>query len=187
MKKLLLCSAILLAAPAASAQMMVLGEGAPQSCYESAKFGDMGSHSAIRTCSDALKGALNRRDEAATFVNRGILRMRRSDLKPAAEDFTAALRINPDLPEAHINRGVALFQMGDVQASLTAYNTAIKLDTVHMAEVLFNRAIVHEQLNNPRAAYTDMTAALALKPGWDIAEDFLSRYEVRPAASSAGS
>jgi tetratricopeptide (TPR) repeat protein len=169
MKTLLLATTLALCPALAHAQMVVLGTGAPQSCYMSAKTGDMGSASAIRNCTDALDRTLIRSDEAATHVNRGVLLMRRGNFEDAIPDYERALELQPELAEAHINFGAALYYQGDDARALDAYNTAIDL---------VNRALVYERLDQPREAYYDLRAALELRPEWDQARESLERFTV---------
>jgi tetratricopeptide (TPR) repeat protein len=178
MKTLLLATTLALCPALAHAQMVVLGTGAPQSCYMSAKTGDMGSASAIRNCTDALDRTLIRSDEAATHVNRGVLLMRRGNFEDAIPDYERALELQPELAEAHINFGAALYYQGDDARALDAYNTAIDLGGDNTAEALFNRALVYERLDQPREAYYDLRAALELRPEWDQARESLERFTV---------
>lgn len=179
MRKILLATLIAACPAIAHAQMVVIGNGAPQACYMSAMTGDMGSLTAIRTCTEAIDSTMVRSDEAATYVNRGVLLMRRGDNDKAIKDYRKAIKLQPKLAEAYINHGVALFYEGDNDASLAAYNTAIALDTDKMALTLFNRALVHERMENPKAAYYDLKAALELKPDWEQAQKSLERFTVK--------
>jgi tetratricopeptide (TPR) repeat protein len=178
MKTFLLAATIALCPALAHAQMVVLGQGAPQSCYQSAKTGDLGSLAAIRNCTDALDGILVKQDEAATYVNRGVLLMRRGNHDKAVMDYQKALKIRPDLAEAYINYGAALFYQGENARALEAYNTALSLETDKKADALFNRALVYERMDNPKGAYYDLKAALDLRPDWPQARDSLERFTV---------
>lgn len=182
MKQCLLAASVILSAGLipglAAAQTIVMGDGSAQACYQSAKMGDQGSNHAIRTCDDALREPLSRRDEASTYVNRGILQMRRGDMDAAIEDYAAAIKMRPKLAEAYINRGVALFHLSRDRDALAAYDQAIALGTDRMAETLYNRALAFEQLGDAKAAYYDLKAVLALKPDWDLAQDAISRFTV---------
>jgi len=183
MKKLLLATLIAACPALAHAQTVVIGNGAPQACYMSAMTGDQGSMSAIRTCTDAINSTMVRSDEAATYVNRGVLLMRRGDNAKALKDYQQAIKIEPKLAEAYINYGVALFYEGDNDGALAAYNSAVALDTDKMALTLFNRALAHERMENPKAAYYDLKAALELRPDWEQAQKSLERFTVVRADS----
>ncbi|MGJ8560864.1 MAG: tetratricopeptide repeat protein [Litorimonas sp.] len=178
MKTALLATTLALCPALAHAQTVVIGQGAAQSCYQSAMMGDMGSRSAIRTCSEAFERGMSSHDKTATYVNRGVLQMRRGDLDKAVADYEKALDRDPKLAEAHINHGVVLYLQGDDAEALEAYNTAIALGTDKMAEALYNRALVYDRMENARGAYYDLKSVLALKPDWEDAKTALGRYTV---------
>lgn len=176
---LLFVASPLLITAEATAQVIVMGDGAAQGCYQYAKAGNQGSNSAIRECSDALERAtLVRKDEAATLVNRGVLLMRKGDHDAAVEDYAAALALMPNLSEAHINHGVALYYQGRYAQAVSAYDRAIDIGSDKIALAHFNRALAHEQLGDARAAYYDLKAALDYKPDWEQAQTSLQRFTV---------
>lgn len=178
MKALLLSASLLLIAAPASAQMIVFGDGDAQLCYQSAKMGNPGTMSAIKTCTTALEDTLSSGDEAATHVNRGVLLMRKGAHEKALVDYDVAIDMKPQLAEAYINKGVALFYMSRDAEALSAYNMAVELNTERMAEVLYNRALVHERMGDAKSAYYDLKTAIELKPEWDRARDNLARFTV---------
>ena len=183
MKQLLLAAALAAAALPASAQVFVNTEGNAHSCYMSTKAGNTGSLSAVRTCTEALSDPLTRADKAATHVNRGVLLMRRGESDKAVLDYERALELSPELTEAYINYSAALYYERRDDEALAAINTALELGTDKEAEALFNRALIYDRKEDARRAYYDLKRALELKPGWDIAEDAISRYTVRRASS----
>lgn len=178
MKTALLATVLAFCPALAHAQTVVIGQGAAQSCYQSAIMGDMGSRSAIRTCSEAFNRGMSNQDKTATYVNRGVLQMRRGDLDKAIADYEKALDRDPKLAEAHINHGVVLYLQGDDAEALEAYNIAITLGTNKMAEALYNRALVYDRMDNASGAYHDLKSVLELKPDWEDARVALDRYTV---------
>lgn len=174
-----LSAALLLAAPA-SAQMIVVGEGHAASCYQSARDGNPGTQNALDVCDRALEtGRTTKRDRAATHVNRGVLLMRSGALEASEADYRAALRIRDDLPEAHINLGVALYQMNRDAEALAAYDTAVAMeDDKLLPMALFNRGLLHERRDDVRAAYRDFKRAAELDPDWALPRDALTRFTV---------
>ena len=163
----------------ASAQIVVLGSGAAQACYISAKSGSPGSTGAIRRCEEALTGTeLSRKDEAATHVNLGVLLMRKGDNAQAQTHYKRAIELRPATPESYINYGASLIYTGEYQAAISVINRAIELGTEKMPEALFNRAMAYDGTQDYRSAYKDLKQALALKPEWPIALKALDNYEV---------
>jgi tetratricopeptide (TPR) repeat protein len=175
---LLVLPALLLATPA-SAQMLVLGKSQAAECYQRVLMQDQGSQTAKRVCEKALKDDLAPKDEAATYVNLGVLQMRSGRFEESRDSYTQALKIAPKLPEAYINYGAALFYMGHYDESVDANTQAIDLDTRKMAEALYNRGLAYDALQNYKAAYLDFQKALSLKPDWELAKSALSRYDVK--------
>lgn len=172
-------------AASATAQILVLGSGPAEQCYKSAKLGDKGSQSAIRTCEEALaKHDISLKDTAATHVNVGVLYMRRKDNKNAQYHFEKALKIRPAMAEIYINYGASLIQIGNFDKALTALNKSIELETTKLPEALYNRSIVYNRLGKFKEAYKDLKQALAVRPGWPIAITALENYVVTTAPKS---
>jgi len=168
-----------LSAPA-YAQSFVLGTGPEKGCYEKALFGDSGSKRAIDVCNQALAGPLSLTNRAATHNNRGILLMRKGDLKAARKDYEDALEIQPKSNEIQINYAVLSMQMDDTEAALKALNTAINSDIdTKKSFAYYNRAIIHDERRDYRQAYQDLKSALELNPDWPLALKALERYEVK--------
>lgn len=167
---------------AAHAQLVVLGKSHAAQCYQFALMDNQGTRSAINTCSGAFDHVTSRKDEAATHVNRGILYMRQGDQKKAVADYDAALAINPNLTQAHVNRGASLIQQKKFHEAIVTLNTALEdTDSPTRAAALYNRAIALDWKQDYKGAYYDLKSALAIRPDWDAALDLISRYEVRPA------
>lgn len=180
----LICLALSFTALAAeaNAQIIVQGKGDAVLCYKYSARGNTGSLIAIRTCSDALNQGLSTKDKAATFVNRGILFMRRGDHEKASKDYRAAIDIKPDLTAAYVNYGAALIREGNLEVALKKLNIALEdLDSETRPEAFYNRAIIFDRQENFRNAYFDLKAALALRPDWEAALSLIGRYEVSKA------
>ena len=166
-------------AMSASAQILVLGTGAAQECYQSTKFGDPGRGSAIRQCKAALdESTLSRNDTVATHVNTGILYMRRNDHEKAQSHYKKAIDIQPSLAEIYINYAASLIHSGNYEEAVKVINTAIELNTDKMPEALYNRSIAYNRLQNYKGAYNDLKEALMLKPEWPAALKALENYTV---------
>ena len=173
-------AATVLTAPTAFGQVVVQGEGDAALCYNSALSGNMGSRSAVRTCTEALSQALSRKDTAATFVNRGVLHMRADRQIEASSDYESALAIRPELTEAHINYGASLIQQGRDAEAMKAMNAALSdRESTKLPEAYYNRAILHERAGDVRAAYFDLRSALELRPDWPPALTSIARFDVK--------
>jgi len=177
------CFSLLFAASAstASAQLVVLGEGAAAQCYRYAIQGNQGSHTAIKTCTEAFGQGIAVKDRAATHVNRGILLMRKEKHTKAIKDYKAALKLRPKLTEAHVNLGAALIHLDELDDALIALNTALEDETSDTRPAaLVNRAILYDRQEKYNLAYRDLKAADLLKPDWDMIDNLLARYTLIP-------
>ena len=166
----------------AHAQLIVQGRGHAAKCYGYAVSGNTGTRSAIQTCDAAFSDYLSKKDEAATYVNRGVLHMRKGDQIRASEDYEAALSIDPDLTEAHVNYSASLIRQEKYNDALDAIEKALSdPESKIRPEALYNRAIIFHQKEDYPRAYRDLRAALVLRPNWKPAVERLENYEVRPA------
>jgi tetratricopeptide (TPR) repeat protein len=167
------------AATAASGAVTVLGNGIARSCYEAAKFG-ITPKDGVKVCTTALQNEpLNVRDRAATYTNRGILRLRLQQAEIALADFNKAVSLKPDLGQTYINRSAALVQLKRHQEAVDDASKALELSTDDAHAAYFNRAMAYESMGNLEAAYNDLQAALVAKPDFADAHRELQRYSVK--------
>ena len=89
----------------AGASVVVVGSNSARMCYLAADSASPPVRGDFQHCAVALdEEGLTRRDRAATYVNRGILRLRREMVVEAIADFDSALAIDPNQPEASQQR-----------------------------------------------------------------------------------
>lgn len=177
----------LFATPATSAQgaVTVIGGGLAQSCYEAVEYSRMQTSQAIEICDLALQHEHMRiRDKAATYTNRGILHMRQGNNTRALWDYQRSLQVMPNLEEAKVNLGAALYNLKRYPEALKALNEGVGTDSLD-AKVIgyYNRGLTHEKLGDIQSAYEDFRRAYQLKPEFTQAFDQMSRFTVVPADS----
>ena len=179
---LALAPALLAAAPA-SAQYVVLGESHASACFQNAIAGREDSH-ALEDCDVAIEHeTLNRRDRAATFVNRAIIRMRNNRLDGAERDLERAEGIRETFaPVIAVNRSALFVRMHRFNEAIAAADLAIELDAPDIAHAYFNRGVAFEAQGDIRSAYNSYAAALEARPGWRMAERELARFTVTPGS-----
>ena len=166
----------------AEAAVKVIGRGFGSLCYEYARAGHA-SDDGVESCNRALtEESLTPDDRAATFVNRGILQMYSKDFARALVSYEEALKLEPDLAEAYVNKGVALVNLGRDQEAVAAISQGLKLNTVRPEIAYYSRGVANEMLGNMRAAYEDYRQAAALKPEWQDPRTQLRRFSVIPKA-----
>ena len=179
LKLLIAATATALMAETASAQVFIIGEGLGGECYQETKRNAANFRIAEDTCTRALREqAMSRSNRAATYVNRGVLRMRAGKYDESLADYNQALELMPDLAEAYLNMGAAYIYNKDFTSALSPLDRAIELDSTDLFAAHYNRAIARENTGNVYGAYTDFQAALELKPGWELAERQLKRFTV---------
>jgi len=164
----------------AQAAVLVLGSSNAAVCSRAALDGGT-APGGLRACDQALKeDVLNPRDRAATFVNRGILRLRGRSFERAVEDFNSALRLNPRLGEALVNRGAARIGQQRYREALADLERGSELGSTEPEKAWFNRGLANEGLGDLKAAYHAYQRAAALKPDWEAPRKELARFTVRP-------
>lgn len=166
------------AASASQAAVTVLGGGMAHDCSKAALSGES-SPKSEDMCTMALDSELlSLRDRAGTYVNRGVLKLRRKEFASAQFDFNRAVQTKPDLGEAYVNRGAAAVGALRFAEGLTDLNKALELGIEEPEKAYFNRALAYEGLDNLKAAYLDYQKALELAPEWDQPKKELARFTV---------
>jgi tetratricopeptide (TPR) repeat protein len=91
----------------------------------------------------------------------------------------------PELKEAKVNLGAALYNLKRYGEALDALNEGVGT-TSEGARVIgyYNRGLTHEKLGDLQAAYEDFRTALTMKPDFKLASDQISRFTVVPATAS---
>ncbi len=181
MKALLLsATAVALLAAAAPAQgaRISIGSTLARSCYEAAE-ALRSDYQTLRTCDMALsEEGLSRHDLTGTHVNRGIVLMLSGALDKAERDYDRALALDPNEPEAWLNKGINALKRGDSRLALQFVEKAIALRTRKPAVAFYMRGVAHEETGNFRAAYADLRRARELDPAWSLPTIELQRYQV---------
>lgn len=170
---------IVVASGGAIAATTVIGGGLARSCYEAAR-DDRASQANLVICDRALtEEALTLRDRVATHVNRGILRMHLRNIDGAIADYDRALALDPEEPEAYLNKAVAVMTRDNrSREAIALFGAAIEHDTRRPELAYFGRAIANEQAGDVKAAYLDYKRAAAVAPEWDDPVRELARFTV---------
>ena len=167
------------AAPAA-ASVVVIGGSAARQCYDAAESRRIPSPETLSMCDHAIMNEpLGTRDLVATYINRGILRVRTGRTSDGIADFNAAIERDPTIAEAWFNRGVALMRTQGPEQALPSFNAAVERSTNRPALAYFGRAVALEALGNVSGAYADYRRASELDPEWDRPRAELARFTVR--------
>jgi len=165
----------------AGAGVTVIGAHSARLCFELAELRRPPAPRDIARCDAALEeGGISHRDIVATYVNRGILKLRSGRVPAAIADFDTALRLDPSQPEAYLNKGAALLRQNDMRGAVPLFAAALEHGTHRPAIAHFGRAIANETLGNVAEAYRDYRLASELDPDWAEPRDELQRFRVAP-------
>jgi tetratricopeptide (TPR) repeat protein len=181
MKRLMVFAALtasLAFAGAASAAVTVIGGGLAEACANAALTGKSDYRFEV-LCTRALDDEmLSARDRAGTFVNRGVMKLRRMNYDAAVLDFNQAVRIKPDLGESYVNRGAAAIGQHRYPEGLADLNKGIELGVDEPAKAYYNRALAYEGMDDAKAAYFDYQKAVELSPDRNAPKEQLTRFKV---------
>ncbi|QLC24293.1 tetratricopeptide repeat protein [Parasphingopyxis algicola] len=173
--------AVTVMAGAANSAVLVSGNSSAESCYTAAAR-QSDSRGDLRPCDFALQEeALTHRDRIATYVNRGIIQFHRGQYNLALTDFDRALRMDPEQPEAMLNKAITLMRRDERgEEALPYFTRALDLGTEQPAVAHYGRGLAHHLNGDLTAAYNDILTATELAPEWDAPRNDLSNFIVEP-------
>jgi tetratricopeptide (TPR) repeat protein len=172
-------SFLAIAAPVASAQVSVIGGGIASDCYEAAYFARVSPQQGEAICTKAIEAEVMKlENRAATYTNRGVLRMRAGKYDAALSDYAVAKKLKPELGAIWLNEGAALIFQKDFAAALVSLDKAVELQSQDLYAAYYNRAIAKENTGDLAGAYADFQKSLELNPEFERAEWQLSRFTI---------
>lgn len=102
-------------------------------------------------------------DPAEAFYDRGNERLVRGNLVGSIEDFSSAIKLNPDYSEAYKGRGDAKQKSENLEEAIADFSEAIRIQP-KFAEAFNARGFTHAKKGNFKDAIADLNEALTLKP-----------------------
>jgi tetratricopeptide (TPR) repeat protein len=169
---------------AASGDVVVNVNPQAAACQEAAKFGDF-NNNGVDECTLALRAPLmSSHDLAATYTDRGAIRMQHKQYTLAKTDFDQALTLDPNLANAYVDRGGALIAEKRYVDAIADIDRGLALNPDEPEKAWFNRGIAHEGLKDLKSALADYQKALELKPEWAAAKAELTRFTSTPVTVS---
>lgn len=166
-------------AGSASAGVLVVGGSLAQQCSEAAD-GGRALPSDLTACSASIETeALDERNLAGTYVNRGVILQRLGRSAEAVRDFDRAIGMQAHAGEAYVNRGAVLIAQGRFQDGLADTERALQLGLREPEKAWFNIGVAHERLGAVRPAYMAYRRAAELSPNWTQPRLELARFAVR--------
>jgi tetratricopeptide (TPR) repeat protein len=172
-------AAVLAVAPVAAAQVTVIGGGIARDCYDAVKYGQTQPAQAEEICTRAIQlEALNISNKAATYTNRGVLRMRQGKYDAALADYATSKKIRPQTGATWLNEGAAYIFKKDFSTALASLDQAIALDSEDLYAAYYNRAIAKEATGDFEGAYYDFVKSKELNPEFAQTDKQLARFTV---------
>jgi tetratricopeptide (TPR) repeat protein len=160
------------------AQTLILGHGHAADCSKAVLKGRF-DQTTLGLCTLAIENDnMKRRDAAKTYVNRGVIYLRRDALDQAAKDLDSAERLTPDLAEIFVNRGAILMKQARWRDAIAQLDRGITLKSEEPEKAYFNRGLAREQVDDLSGAYADLKMAAMLKPDWQAPRTEMARYTV---------
>jgi tetratricopeptide (TPR) repeat protein len=140
--------------------------------------------SAIADCDAALEAEmLDKRDRAATYVNRGIILVALERYRDGYSDYLKAVELAPDLPEPYLNRGNVWFMAERYDRAIADYQKSLELRLGPAQIAHTNLGMAYARLGNRAEAEAQFRRAIDLAPEWDLPRKKLELLLAPPAAS----
>ena len=176
---LFLGASLALAATTAQAQVvMTVGAGLAYDCFVHAKTGTH-AREGVGICNAALdREALNRKDRAGTFDNRGVILDMLGRTEEAAADFNMAISLDPSLGDPYVNLGAMLIKKGQHEEALAQINKGIDLGMAFSHIGYYDRAVAEQMLGRFKEAYYDYKKVLEIEPSFKMASERLKDFTV---------
>jgi tetratricopeptide (TPR) repeat protein len=178
--RLLIAAMVLWAglAGSSSAAVAVIADTSAASCSQAA-LEKRADDASLQFCNEAIdQGALNRGDLTRTYVNRGAVLMNRHDYAAARADLERALKLDPSVGDAWMNRGAIEIIERHFADGIVDTTKGLELGVSEPAKAYFNRAVAYEGIDDEKSAYLDYQQALVLKPDWEAPKRELLRFTV---------
>ncbi len=140
------------------------------------KYGALSGLKRYKEAAAAINKAIELSPRAAFYNNRGNVRNDLGDKPGAIDDYTLAIKINPNYAQAYYNRGIVRNDLGDKPGAIDDYTLAIKINP-NYAQAYYNRGIVRNELGDKPGAIDDYTLAIKINPNY--ADAYYNRGIVR--------
>lgn len=99
------------------------------------------------------------KNDAEGVFREGLNKIEQGDFQGAIDDFTAVLKLNPNVPDAYYFRGLARDLLEDNEEAIKDYSEAIRLDPKN-TYAYNNRGTVYAELKEYQKAIEDYDRAL---------------------------
>ncbi|WP_333114662.1 TerD family protein [Microcoleus sp. S11D4] len=114
--------------------------------------------------------------KATNFSNQGSLKIQKGDVPGAIANFTQALGLNANIPQAYLGLGIASSQQGNKQQAIYNYDRALQFNP-NLAEAYFGRGQAYYELGDKQKAIGNYEQAIRVNPDYGLA--YLERGAIR--------
>ena len=155
--------------PTSSASVIGGGDKA-RACFTNATLvsnnPDIATFSMLEPCNYFIThvDAAEKKIRAATYTNRGVIRIALNRPAEAFSDFNIAMTLLPDTAEIFVNRGNAFYQSENYPMALQDYSRALELGLTEADVVHLNLGKTYERLGNRNLAEENYRRAVELMP-----------------------
>lgn len=101
---------------------------------------------------------------ALAWANLSLTQRKNQSLNTALESINKAINLSPTLSTAYFDRAILHKDLGDLEAALKDYSSAIALEDIYPLPTLFNRALTFKKLGKLTSATHDLDYLIQLAP-----------------------
>jgi serine/threonine protein kinase len=102
---------------------------------------------------------------AEDYNDQGVAKANAGDRRGAIKDYTTALELKSNYPDAYHNRGIAHANSSEWKEAIDDYNRAISLK-VDSPDIYYNRGVSRYNLGDKKGAAKDYTEAIRIDPSY---------------------
>ena len=182
--KFVLAASLVAISAQATAAVVVVGDSRAADCYQSAEYRHA-TATDIAVCRNALaEDPLSSSERVATNVNLGVLHFFRRDYAQALSLFETALRLDPQEPEAVLNKAITIMRRDESGSeALPLFSQAIAMGTRDPALAYYGRGLANQLNGDYTAAYYDIQRASQIAPEWSAPREGLTHFIVERRGS----
>jgi tetratricopeptide (TPR) repeat protein len=115
-----------------------------------------------KTDTTSTTDTTNKKTEA-DYNTAGLAKYEKKDFRGAIEEYSQAIKINPNYEIAYYNRGLAYNDLGDIKTAIENYNQAIKINP-NYGLAYGGRGLARYNLGDKRGAIEDYNLAIKNNP-----------------------
>jgi tetratricopeptide (TPR) repeat protein len=118
----------------------------------------------VAACTHLIEsGQFAGHDLAVFHYNRGVAHKAKNDIDQALNDYSEAIRLDPNYARAYLNRGAVLVDKREIDRAIADFTEAIRLDPKKKLGYI-NRAVVYKTKRDWDHAIADYGEAIRLDP-----------------------